>query len=107
MPISYPPPPAPFIGGRQPGEPRRLTPPSNPPATDNPPFTRRGLVALLALVALAWQAAPVPAQPRPPAPRPAVADNPPFSSRSPLPGLVAAWHLPPTRPQAAPHFIPG
>src|SRR5438445_497064 len=96
MPHFYPPPP-PLVGGAQPQAPKRLTPPSNPPINNDPPFNKTSQVTLLEAVLKAWE-------PGPPLPQTAsqlvefgtaeVHDQPPTRSLQPLYSVLAAWEAP-------------
>lgn len=94
MPIYYPPP-QPYQGGRQPTEPRKLTPQSAPPVNDNPPFglPQKAMTAILK----AWEAAsPLPEITVGPLPQSnvVITDPPPVGRRDWLWNAIAAWQPP-------------
>lgn len=103
--IYYPPPP-PFIGGKGPFLPRRLPPSELAVPVNDPPFSSRlRSVATLAIIIGMWQPSLL-GLPQGRArfivqPGPVVADNPPFTSRTVLPTILAAWEPPPPQPQVA------
>lgn len=96
MAIYFPPPPR-FIGGAQPYAPRELTPPSNPPAADDPAFGQASrLEREFWSLRLSWEQPPS----RPQGWRwlvhaEVIADNPPFTDREPLWAVFKAWQAPP------------
>lgn len=102
-------PPQPFLGGRQPLEPRKLTPELLAVPEDNPPFASglRSFPVMLALVAFLWQPAPVLPQSAPKLvpQQEAAADNPPFGLKSSIPNIVEQWHPGFVLPQTSPRLI--
>lgn len=105
----YRPPPPPFIGGSGPLLPRRLPPSELAVPVNDPPFSRLRGIATLAVIIGIWQPSllGLPQSTRfVVQPGPVVADNPPFTSRTVLPTILATWEPPPPKPQVTKKLPP-
>lgn len=88
------PPPPPFMGGRQPYEPRKMSPGIPGQSVDNPP----GLL-VMSIVVPYYGAEPQRTRYLPVSVTAVQVDTPPFTQRHPFPNILVAWQPLPPMPQ--------